>query len=285
MDQGRLLGVRRETFESQGGCHLVSLAVGVDVQLHPAAVGQLDEARGGRGQSFQVCLGKLHALGFPLGTHGQPVDTGTLEHQLGLHESPVEEEALEAGVAQVVGLLGAVEPRRGQLRQAVLIGIEHPKTWLWSKPIGLLQPMDRRQQPNIVEEFRTVFGSLTLHHPSPFVAVPLPLGSVLFTNSQETDANHLVGQFEGELGTGRMGLAQLAPIGVGLLLGLGAAQFGEQALRQPLHRHHRTLSPWAQQCGRRRMAQDEELIAHQHERRLSDEELTFRQGLVHPIGQ
>ena len=145
--------------------------------------------------------------------------------------------------------------------------------------------MDRRQQSNIVEEFRTVLGSLTLHHPSPFVAVPLPLGSVLFTNSQETDTDHLVGQFEGELGTGRVGLAQLAPVGVGLLFGLGAAQFGEQALRQPLHRHHRTLSPWTQQCGRRRMAQNEELVAHQHERRLSDEELTFRQGLVHPIGQ
>ena len=138
MDQGRLLGVRREPFESQSGCHLMSLAVGVDVQLHPAAVGQLDEARGGRGQSFQVSLRELHALGLPFGAHRQPVDTGTLEHQLGLHESPVQEESLEAGVAQVVGLLGAVEPRRGQLRKAVLIGIEHPKTWLWSKPIGLL---------------------------------------------------------------------------------------------------------------------------------------------------
>ena len=138
MDQGRLLGVRRETFEPQGGCHLVGLAVGVDVQLHPAAVRQLNEARGGRGQSFQVGLGKLHALGFPLGAHRQPVDTRTLEHQLGLHEPPIEEEALEAGVTQVVSLLGAVKPRRGQLRQAVLIGIEHPKTWLWSKPIGLL---------------------------------------------------------------------------------------------------------------------------------------------------
>ena len=69
MDQGRLLGVRRETFEPQGGCHLVGLAVGVDVQLHPAAVRQLNEARGGRGQSFQVGLGKLHSLGFPLGAH------------------------------------------------------------------------------------------------------------------------------------------------------------------------------------------------------------------------
>ena len=82
-----------------------------------------------------------------------------------------------------------------------------------------------------------------------------------------------------------MGLAQFTPVGVGLLLGLGATQLGEQALRQPLHRHHRALSPRAQQRRWRCMAQDKELVAHQHQRRLSDEELTFRQGLIHPIGQ
>jgi hypothetical protein len=103
------------------------------------------------------------------------------------------EEALEARIAQVVGVLGAVEPSRGQLGQAVLIGIEHPKPRLRSEPIGLLQPMDRRQKPRIVEEFRAVLGSLAFHHSSPFVAIPLPLGTIFFTDGQEADTDHLVG--------------------------------------------------------------------------------------------
>ena len=44
VDQGRLLGVGRKTVEPQRGCRFVGFAVGIDVQLHPTAIGQLDEA-------------------------------------------------------------------------------------------------------------------------------------------------------------------------------------------------------------------------------------------------
>ena len=53
--------------------------------------------------------------------------------------------------------------------------------------------MDRRQKPRIVEEFRTVLGSLAFHHPRPFVAIPLPLGTIFFADGQEADTDHLVG--------------------------------------------------------------------------------------------
>lgn len=88
---------------------------GLRVEFHPAGIRQLDEAARGAGQTLEVGLRELHALLLPLGGDAEPVNAAALDDELRLELARREEEALEGGVAQELGVGGGSPScRRGR---------------------------------------------------------------------------------------------------------------------------------------------------------------------------
>lgn len=115
MEQGGFLRVAIEAFQAECSGGFVRLPVCVGIEFDPTGIGQFNEPGGCGGQALNVCGGELHSLHFPFGGDGEPVDATALEDELWLDHFAIEEEALEAGIAEIVGFARAVLPCGGQL--------------------------------------------------------------------------------------------------------------------------------------------------------------------------
>ena len=78
------LGDGDEAIDAEFGHGLVGLGDGFGIEFDPAGVGQFDVAAGGGGEALEVGGGELHALLFPFGGDGEPVDAAALDEELGL---------------------------------------------------------------------------------------------------------------------------------------------------------------------------------------------------------
>ena len=201
-----------ESFHAHLGHRLVRALHGGRVQFHPAGVRQFDEAAGRGGEPFEIRLGKFESLGFPFGGDGQPVNAAALDDQPRLELARREEQPVKRRVAEKFRLGRAPGPRARQQAEEIFIRVADPQARLLHEPVQFAQPLNRRVEARVVEDFRLVAGLDDAVVRRPFVAVPKPGALVAQAFRQQPQPHRVVEQLEDELRRGRVRDAKLFPV-------------------------------------------------------------------------
>ena len=281
--QADLLRHGDEAVHAHFGHRLVRALHGGGVEFHPAGVRQLDEAAGRGGEPFKVRLGKFEPFGLPFGGDGQPVNAAALDDQPRLELARLQEQAVKRRVAEEFRLVGALRPHRRERAEKIFVRVANPQAGLRREPVELAQPLDRRFQARVVEDFRLVGRPLFRLVRHPFVAVPKPDALVAETFGQQPQPHRVVEQLKNELRLGRMRDAKLLPVHAVIRLRL--AQVQQQAMAQFAHRHGRLVREIFQHRRRRRVAQQIKRAVDQRQRRLAVEKFRVGHGMSLAAGQ
>ncbi len=147
-----------EAFHAHLGHRLVRALHGGRVQFHPTGVRQFDEAAGRGGEPFQIRLGKFESLRFPFGGDGQPVNAAALDDEPRLELARREEQPVKRRVAEKFRLGRTSGPRAREQTEKIFIRVADPQARLLHEPVQLAQPLNRRVEARVVEDFRFVAG-------------------------------------------------------------------------------------------------------------------------------
>src|SRR5437016_6248261 len=115
------------------------------------------------------------------------------------------------------------------------------------------------------------------------MAAPLPQGLIHFAPGDQPQAHRLVAQLENELRDGSVSDTELLPdrvLPISIL-----AQLRQQSMTQSPDGQGRLLNPRTQQLERRRIFQKKESVVHEHQQRLSGEEMNLVQRPGFPARQ
>ena len=123
---GDTLVAGSQSVDAKVGHDSLRLLRGLNIQLHPATIGQLVESAGGSGQRLQVGSRQLHAFLLPFRADREPVDAATLDKNLGLEPLGLQEKPLKILIAKKFCLLWAIVPNAGEHVEEILIRIADP---------------------------------------------------------------------------------------------------------------------------------------------------------------
>ena len=197
--QADLLRHGDEAVHAHVGHGFVRALHGGGIEFHPAGVGQLDETAGRAGEAFKVRLAEFEPFRLPLGGDGQPVNAAALDDEPRLELARLEEQAVKRRVAEELGFLGPFRPRAGQRTQEIFIGIADPQAGFGGEPIQFAEPLRRRFQARVVEDFRFVSRAFFGFVRHPFMAVPEPDALVALAFGEQPQAHGVVEQFKDKL--------------------------------------------------------------------------------------
>ena len=265
------------------GHRFVRALHGGGVEFHPAGIRQLDETARGGGEPFQVRLAEFEPFRLPFGGDGQPVNAAALDDEPRLELARLQEQAVKRRVAEKFRLRRAFRPRARQRAEKIFVRVADPQAGFGREPIQLAQPLRRRFQARVVENFRFVARALLRLVRDPFVAVPEPDALVALAFGQQPQPHRVVEQLEDELRRGRVRDAKLLPVHAVVRLRL--AQVQQQAMAEFAHRHGRFVRQIFQHRRRRRVAQQIKRAVDQRERRLAVEKFHVGNGMVFAAGQ
>ena len=145
-----------QTVHAHVGHRFVRALHGGGVQFHPAGIRQFHKPSGRAREPFQIGLGKFQAFRFPFGGHGQPVNAAALDDEFRLELTRREEQTVKRGVAEKFRFRRTRRPGLGERAEKIFVRVADPQTGFGREPIQLAQPLCRRFEPRVVEDFRFV---------------------------------------------------------------------------------------------------------------------------------
>ena len=265
------------------GHGFVRILHGVCVELDPAGVRQFDEAAGGDGEALQVGRAEFHAFLFPFRRDAEPVDAAAFDDEQWLELARGEEEAVKGRVAEILRLLGLVGPGAGERRQEVFIGVTDPDSGFRREPIQASQPVDRRIEAGVFEDFGFVGFWAERLVESPLLSGPMPDALVALAGGEEAEADGVFVQFEDKLWDSLVCDAEGAPIHSAVRM--SAAELRAHAAAELVHGNRRRFGPVLEQGRRRDVAQEIERLVDKGQRGTSGEELRLGQRPRGAVGQ